>query len=115
MANKLRKCKQLHIASKELGVRWQTMVKWSKSTEEEEFCDRSKRSDAMTEDNVNKVQEFYRKPYISVIHSAKDSVNKENIQGQTLNLTLKESHEAFLLKRYVSVNLQHGNLKMLKQ
>jgi hypothetical protein len=51
--NKLRKCKQLHIASKEFGVRRQTMVKWSKSTEEEEFCDRSKRSDAMPEEHVN--------------------------------------------------------------
>jgi hypothetical protein len=37
----------------------------SKNTEEEEFCDRSKRSDAMPEEHVNIVQEFYRKPYIS--------------------------------------------------
>jgi hypothetical protein len=31
-----------------------------------------------------------------VIHFAKVSVDKENIQRQTLNLTLKESHEAVI-------------------
>lgn len=80
-------------ASEELGVRWCTLLKWSKCPEEEKYTSK-KRSDALPTEQIETVENFYLRPYVSVTQSSKQTVTK-NGQRYALNRTLKETYDLY--------------------
>lgn len=89
--NLLKKYKKYQV-SKEIGIRWATMVKWSTEGVDVE---RKQRSDALRSEVVKKVKDFYVQPHISVTHAEKKSVSKTLLQRHTLNQSKQETFKRF--------------------
>lgn len=99
---RLKKLRMMKAASRELGIRYKSLLKWSQL--EVSMCEsRIKRSDALEEDVVKDVKDFFISPEISLIHAGKKTVLKKlMLQKQTLNETLEETYKKFREKNPAS-------------
>ena len=96
----LRKYRKLKRSSCELGIRYNTMLKWST----QESDNRKKRSDALTSNTIQEINDFFIKPEISVNNPDKKTVNKDLKPKHFLNLTKKEAYKTFKNERYVKIS-----------
>jgi hypothetical protein len=61
---------------------------------------------------MKEVEMFYLKPYMSVVHSTKATVSNDNIQRQSLNQTIQETHAMF--KKESNSNISFSKFAEMK-
>ncbi|XP_070564656.1 trichohyalin-like [Ptychodera flava] len=107
--------------SRQLGIRWQTLVKASSISK----LERKRRSDSVSNTKAQSIQDFYIRPDQSVELPGKNSVRKKTLQQQhILNRSLKDVHHEWLQENSDSgeevelskfCELRPKNVKLQKQ
>ncbi|CAC5407204.1 unnamed protein product [Mytilus coruscus] len=87
LSRSLRKYRKIRTMSKELGIRYCTMLKWSRESNSD--SERKKRKDALSIELTQKVMDFFVKPYISVNNPEKRKVGKDLKPKHFLNVCKK--------------------------
>ncbi|VDH99491.1 Hypothetical predicted protein [Mytilus galloprovincialis] len=93
LSRSLRKYKKIKTMSKELGIRYCTMLKWSRESNSD--SERKKRKDALSIESTQKVRDFFVKPYISVNNPEKRKVGKDLKPKHFLNVCKKTAYQTF--------------------
>ena len=103
-AKKVRKYRLVKFCSTEVGIRYNSLLKWSQLDPTDGFT-RKKRADALPEETVQKVKDFYLKPVVSVTHASKKTVLKKPMkQKHTMNYTLQTAHQEFKVEHQSNIS-----------
>ena len=109
----MQKYKNIQQVSKELGIRYKTMLKWSRENGDLDSAQRNKRNDALSMESVQEVSDFFIKPYISVNNPEKKRVGIDLRPKHFLNMSKKTAYETFR-KENKSVKISESKFWKLK-
>ena len=95
LTSTMQKYKKIQQMSKALGIRYKTMLKWSRENGDLDSAQRNKRNDALSMESVQEVSDFFIKPYISVNNPEKKRVGIDLRPKHFLNMSKKTAYETF--------------------
>ena len=108
VSHKLTKRGQRKKFSRDFGVRYNTVLKHSKSTDNlEEMPKRKRRNDATPEEVVNNIQSFFQRSDISTTMPNAKAVTKDGLPKCVLQRTLHDCHDLYK-KEYAVLDEQHN-------